>query len=210
MSPASDAAFDLVAFDLDNVLYDFEPARRRAFLAARLGVDAEWLQATLWDSDFERAAEAGAYPSGAAYLAEFNARLGRAIDVATWIDARRAAMAPRPGMLALVGAVASRKRVAVLTNNGMLVQETLDRLTPELWALLGEHVHASARLGARKPDVVVFERLAARYACATSRTLFVDDDPEYVAGARAAGMHALQFVGEAALARELRALGLVA
>ncbi len=190
------APVTLLAFDLDGVLYDFVPARRLSYLAQLTGRDPGWIQQTIWGSDFEPAAEAGAYPTGDAYLRAFNERLGVSLSREQWIAARRLAMAPRPRMLAVLAALRSRVQLAVLTNNGALVRDTLPHLVPELWALLGEHIRVTADLGARKPDPVVFQRLAAAYDRPRNSVVFVDDDLENVLGARAAGLQAIHFEGE--------------
>jgi putative hydrolase of the HAD superfamily len=193
----------LLLLDLDGVLYDFAPERRLDHLAQLSARDPASIHAAIWGSDFERAAEAGAYTSGADYLRAFNERLGMELTLAQWIDARVAAMTPRPRMLATVESLRARIPVAVLTNNGMLVRETLPQLVPELWALLGERIHVTAEFCARKPDPRVFERVASAYGCRPETVLFVDDDEENVQGARLAGLQAYLFEGEEHLARWL-------
>lgn len=195
----------LVVFDLDGVFYDFLPARRLDYLADLTGKDAASIRAAIWESDFEKNAEAGAYPTGEAYLEEFNHRLGFTLTRAQWVEARRRAMAPRAGMLALLTSLLPRIPLAVLTNNGALLRETLPLLAPELCALLGDRVHVTADFGARKPDPLVFTRLAARYRHQPASIFFVDDDPGHVAGARVAGFQAAVFESEEQITRLLDA-----
>jgi putative hydrolase of the HAD superfamily len=199
MTPAQ--PISLVVFDLDGVFYDFFPARRLAYLADLTGKDAALIRAAIWESDFESSAEAGAYPTGEAYLQEFNRRLGFTVTRAQWVEARRRAMTPRPAMLALLASLRPRIPLAVLTNNGSLLRETLPLLAPELHALLGDRVHVTADFGARKPDPLVFTRLAARYRHRPASILFVDDGFANVAGARAAGLQAALFESEQQIAR---------
>ncbi len=49
----------------------------------------------------------------------------------------------------------------------------------------------SARVGSVKPDAVIFEHAVARIGLSPDRLLFVDDEPDYLAGARAAGLNSL-------------------
>jgi HAD superfamily hydrolase (TIGR01509 family) len=186
----------LVAFDLDGVLYDFTPARRATYLAQLTGCEPAWIQHVIWDSDFERAAEAGEYPTGETYLRAFNERLRVPVSRDQWIAARRSAMAPRPRMLAVLESLRSRVELAVLTNNGALVRDTLPDLVPELWALLGDRIRVTADLGARKPDPVVFQRLAAAHDRPPAAVVFVDDNLGNVQGARAAGLQSFHFESE--------------
>src|SRR5262245_59921356 len=94
--------FDLIVFALDETLVDFSAARRLDFLATLTGLPQERIHASICGSDFERAAEQGAYATGDAYLAGFNERLGFALSREQWIAARRAAMRTRPEMIELL------------------------------------------------------------------------------------------------------------
>jgi hypothetical protein len=100
----------LVAFDLDGVLCDFHPARRLAYLADLTGEEPGRIQAAIWDSEFERNAEAGAYPTGDAYLREFNRRLGFPLARAQWVESRQRAMAASGFMSPRTSGRASRIR----------------------------------------------------------------------------------------------------
>jgi HAD superfamily hydrolase (TIGR01509 family) len=198
----------LVLFDLDGVLAELDRARRLAILAELTGKDPAFLHAAIWTSDFERSAEAGAYPTGAEYLAEFNRRAQAALGRESWIRARRESMKVRLDVLEIAGALSARCAIAMLTNNGALLLEALPEIAPEVHQLFGERAHASFEFRARKPEPEVFERLLDRYAVLPERTVFIDDDAEYVAGARRTGMHALRYTGPADLTRRLLALGL--
>lgn len=196
-------AVRLIAFDLDGVLIDFRPERRLAYLARLSGKDPRFIHDAIWGSDFERQAEAGAFATGDAYLAAFNARLGYSLTRDEWIAARREAMTIRPEMLALVRRLRGQVDLAILTNNGALLGEALPSLAPELYDLFAAGAHATARFGARKPDPVVYQRLVAHHAVPADEALFVDDDERNVAGAIAAGLHGIHFTGREALATAL-------
>ena len=62
----------------------------------------------------------------------------------------------------------------------------------------------SFRIGAVKPEVAIFQAAAEMAGCRAEEIFFVDDLPGHVAGARAAGFDAVQFVGAERLAEELR------
>lgn len=196
-------------FDLDGVLYEFDPAARAVYLAGRTGLDPARISA-VFRSRFEEEAEAGAYATGAAYLAGFNLALGSAISREEWVEARRRAMRLRPAMLSLAARFGELLPVGVLTNNGALLQETMPELCEPLWQLARERCWVSCQLGARKPEPAVFTRLAERLALPAGRILFVDDSAANCEGARAAGLQAFHFREEAAtletLSRVLQAL----
>ena len=199
--------FDLIIFDLDETLVDFVPARRLEFLATLTGLPQDRIHASIWGSDFERGAEQGVYATGADYLAGFNQRLGFELTREQWIAARRAAMRARPEVIAVVAELKPHFELALLTNNGALLRESLPVLVPEVCALIDRRLHASCDFGARKPEPEVFTRLVARYGVNPARALFVDDHDEFVAGARTAGLAAIQFQSAIQLRESLRSLG---
>lgn len=64
----------------------------------------------------------------------------------------------------------------------------------------------SCYLGLRKPDLAIYQRAIDIVGGPPERILFIDDRPENVAGAQAAGLVALHFTGADALRDELRRL----
>jgi putative hydrolase of the HAD superfamily len=196
----------LVIFDLDGVLLDFHPERRLAHLATLSGLEPGAIHDAIWGSSFEREAEAGAYPTGADYLAEFNRRIGFAFTREQWIAARGAAMTVRPEMGDLVHTLRHEVRLAILTNNGALLGESLPVLVPELCDVFLGACHATCEFGTRKPDPLVYRRLLERHGVPAEAALFVDDDLRNVEGALAAGMHGIHFQGIAPLKAALASL----
>jgi putative hydrolase of the HAD superfamily len=198
-----------VIFDMDGVLAQLDRARRLEFLAARLGLPIPHLQQQIWESDFEVSAEAGAFGDGEGYLGEFNRRLDRNLSRSDWIEARRIAMTLNPHTLELARRVAQRCPIAMLTNNGWLLKESLPHLVPEIVAVFGSNAHASCEFGARKPQLAVFERILARYRADPARSVFIDDDPDNVAAASRLGMAAVHYLGPDQLELRLSEMGLM-
>lgn len=196
----------LVVFDFDEVLIDFDPRLRANYLERLTGKRAEQIHAATFGSEFERAAERGAYTTGDAYLAAFNERLGFELSRAQWIDARRAAMRLRPDMVEYARTLSGRVSLALLTNNGALLREALPELVPEVCAVFNEQLHASYEFGARKPDVAVFTRLLSHCAVPAHQAVFIDDNREFIQGAISAGMHGIHFQSLSALRETLEPL----
>jgi len=67
----------------------------------------------------------------------------------------------------------------------------------------------SCHTGARKPDAAAYRHAAAQLGVSCDACLFVDDRAPNCQGARAVGMHALEFEGASTLERELHARGLL-
>lgn len=66
----------------------------------------------------------------------------------------------------------------------------------------------SGEIKLKKPDRGIFDHLLTRYGLRAADCVFIDDSERNVAGARAAGLHALRFTTPEALRGDLRALGL--
>jgi HAD superfamily hydrolase (TIGR01509 family) len=67
----------------------------------------------------------------------------------------------------------------------------------------------SCHTGARKPDLAAYRNAAAHLGVSCDACLFVDDRALNCQGARAVGMHAIEFTDADALGRELHARGLL-
>lgn len=178
---------DLLLLDVDGVLVQYQRAQRVLQLANALQVPTQAVQAALYDSGLEAAHDDGTL-EGPAYLARLGERLGRTVDVATWIAARQAASHPQAAVLQRLQGL--QLPMAVLTNNGALMVQALPTLLPELFPALQGRVFCSADFGLRKPAPAVFLRTLDALGVVPSHTLFVDDLFANVRGARAAGLHA--------------------
>jgi HAD superfamily hydrolase (TIGR01509 family) len=201
-------AIRFVIFDMDGVLDRYDLDARLERLAAATGKSAEAIHAAIWKSGFEDAADAGKF-SAEEYLKGFAERIGVPVSRAAWVAARRAAMHPDRDVLELAKRLKQRAGIAVLTNNGFLVKDSFGELFPELPPLFGERLHVAAEFGAKKPDPEVYRRLVARHEIEPGMAMMVDDKPENVEGAEAAGLAGYRFSGIDGLRRELRARGLL-
>lgn len=196
-------AISLVLFDMDDVLCAYSRPTRAAYLARLAGLSPDTVLAAIWDSGFEAQADAGVIDTET-YLRGHGDRLGYALTLDEWLEARRVSMAPRHEVLDMVERVRERARIAVLTNNTTLVTEHVDRLFPELRPLFGDAIYPSAGLRAAKPDSECFRRCLRKLGAAPSEVLFIDDLAENVAGAERAGLTGHQYRSPEELAEVLR------
>jgi FMN phosphatase YigB (HAD superfamily) len=199
---------DLIVFDMDGVLAHLDYAKRLATLSAYSGKSAVFIHDAIYGSDFERQAEAGAYATGKEYLAEYNRRLGIQLTREQWIAARKEAMTPIFATFEIARRLKRTFPLATLTNNGSLLKESIAQILSPAAELFGESFHASYEFGARKPEPLVFERIAERYGVEPSRVLFIDDTEEYIEGARSARLQTIHFASPDQLAGQLRELEL--
>ncbi|KZN61931.1 hypothetical protein N473_20530 [Pseudoalteromonas luteoviolacea CPMOR-1] len=96
--------------------------------------------------------------------------------------------------------------VYALTDN---VHETVEFLktTYDFWDLFDGAI-VSAELGTLKPQPEIYHALMARYGLIAQETVFLDDMPHNVAGAKAVGMAAIQFESAQQGEIALKSLGL--
>ncbi len=196
----------LYVFDMDDVLYDYDWRTRMEDLTAITGHDLHELRRRWWISGMEWEAEAGDPSDPDEYLRRVTGIIGAEISREEWVRIRSEATQPRPAALAAVRRAAELGRVALLTNNGILIHEHLHEVAPELVPIMGrENMHASAAFGARKPDPLVYERILAHYGTAAADTFFTDDRPENIAGAESIGITGHLYVDEASLLNAIEA-----
>lgn len=197
-----------ILFDLNGVLYRYDRDARIAHIGSVSGRSPDAVRFAIWESGFEDSGDSGVLDA-AAYLQGFGACIGYSLSEHAWVAAQRAAVAPIPATLALLSRIRPGVRCAVLTNNNLLVRQYFATLYPEVAALAGDRAYVSAEFGVRKPDPDVYRRCLARLGVAPAATLFVDDSPANVAGARAAGLHGYDYTGPEALTAELHRCGLL-
>lgn len=105
----------------------------------------------------------------------------------------------------LVEALHKRYRLVLLSNTNPIHFEMIRERYPVL-----RHFDAfvlSYEVGAMKPDPRIYAAAVEASHCAPQECFFTDDIPEYVEGARQAGIDAVVFEGAEALERELRSRG---
>ncbi|CDT77975.1 putative Haloacid dehalogenase-like hydrolase [Vibrio coralliirubri] len=95
--------------------------------------------------------------------------------------------------------------VYALTDNVVEIVEYLKN-TYQFWALF-DGAAVSAELGLLKPEPEIYQALLSNYGLKASETVFIDDMPYNVEGAKAVGMAGIQFTDAAQCENSLQALG---
>lgn len=198
----------LILFDLNGVLYRYNRDARIARLSSLTNRPPETIKSAIWDSGFEDAGDAGALDA-TDYLRGFGTRIGYDLSESEWLSAQQVAVTPIVESLALLPRVRPGVQCAVLTNNNLLIRRHFASLYPEMGALVGERPCVSAEFSARKPDPEVYRRCVASLGVEPDATLFVDDSPANVEGARAAGLHVHHYTDQEGLATDLYRRGLL-
>lgn len=198
----------LVIFDMDDVLLHYDVEARQRAIGELAGLAPSKVAELIWDGGIEDAADAGQL-SADAYLAEIAKALGVPFGREEWRHTRALAMTLTPPSIALAQAVARRTPIALLTNNGHLMQEHFDLLVPEIRAVFGPHMHVAAEFGTKKPDPHIYRSLAARYGALPAEAVMIDDKQPNIDGALEAGLRAHQFRSAPELEAFLVGLSLV-
>lgn len=199
----------LVIFDMDDVLCRYDLEKRLSVLSSHSGVAPETIRKAIWDSGFEDRCDAGLYTDAKSYLDAFCHLLGARLTRRQWIEARRAAMVADKRVLDLVRSMKGRTELALFTNNGPLLKETLPEIMPVFRELFGEHLYCSYEFGAKKPDPETYTRLLAHLGCPAEDAYYIDDKKSNAEGAEQAGLRAYTYSSYTPFEREVRALGLL-
>jgi len=199
-------AVECLLLDFDGVLVRHARHLRVRHLAASTGCSVAQVQAALFDSGLEQQHDAGL--DSALYLQQVTAALGNTLSIAQWQAARIAASLPQAGVIERIEQVARRLPIAILTNNGALMADTIPRILPTLATALHGRILCSGALGARKPAPAVFVQAVELLGARAGRTLFIDDLFTNVRGARQAGLQAETATDSRSIGKVLKRYGL--
>ncbi|PZW00296.1 putative hydrolase of the HAD superfamily [Micromonospora phaseoli] len=197
---------DVAVFDLGGVVCRFDSQARLDGLAQACGSRLEVVQDALFTSGFDRDCDRGIHP--AEDLWHRVRALGFRGSMDELANLWALAFQPCDDVLALVRQCRERRPTALLTDNGHLLLSALPRVLPTV-AEAFDQLLFSCTLGSVKPDPAVFEAALTRLSVPAERAFFVDDSERNVAAARRAGLRAETFTDADALARDLRATGLI-
>jgi putative hydrolase of the HAD superfamily len=192
-------------FDLGRVLVNVDFDMGYSRMAALNGLSVEEVRDRLNDSRLAYAFESGLMPSQ-----EFASRVCELMGVAPtfeefadiWYSVfHQGPLLPE----AFIAALHERYRLVLLSNTNALHYEMLEPRLPAL-----KHFDAytlSYKLGVQKPSPAIYRDAVVKAGCAPGECFYTDDVPEYIDGAKAAGIHAVQFRGIGQLKADLRAAG---
>lgn len=195
-------------FDSDGVLCRYDFLERMRLLEAALGVEAETVDAQIFRSGFEDAADMGEMDAED-YLEGLSDRLGVTVTAEVWLDARRRSMTPNREVLDIARRVGERAKIAMFTGNGHLTADAYASLFPEAVELFGERCFFSARLGATKDTPEAYARILSRLDWVADETLMIDDQPTFCDAAEEAGLQTHLFGNLDDLVADLEKRGLL-
>ena len=178
-------------FDVGEVLFIRHP--QAAFLARwarQIGISPDKLKDLLWHSTDVEAANLGAMTTEE-YCRRCAARLGaeEAMVRALVEDAFSGARL-NEALATYMGGLRPRLQVAALTNTWSFGRALIERRGIRG---LFDLIVSSAEEGVKKPHPRIYEILLDRVGVTAEHAVFVDDDADNIATARALGIHSIQF-----------------
>lgn len=198
-----------VVFDMDGVLCHYHFEKRLSCLSKMTGIAPETINEVIWEQGFDEDADGGRYTADE-YHRLFCKRLGVTLSKQQWLEARAVSMEPNQQVLHMARQVKQRATLALLTNNGPLLKESIGEVFPEVVEIFRERSYFSYEFAATKPDPQVFVRLLKRLQVKPWETLFIDDTESYIEGAAMAGLLCHQFRTASELRLVLDAYSLLA
>lgn len=181
-----------VIFDFGGVLVRTEDRRPREQLAERLGMTYEQLSELIFESESSRQAALGEISTQEHWKAvreKVGLSSGAFPDVSTefWggdtLDHE---------LVDYVRSLRPDYKTGLISN----AWDDLRDVLREDWKIADafDEIVISAEVGVAKPDPQIYHIALQRLGVAPAEAVFVDDFPENIAGARAVGMHAIQFL----------------
>lgn len=112
---------------------------------------------------------------------------------------------PNKELIKIAKKMKKNYKVGILSNIGEMHEKYLSK-TYNLSEIASTRIF-SYRVGTRKPERKIFQIALKRLKVKPSESIFIDDLPENVEGARKAGMNAILFKNNDQLLRDLNKLG---
>ncbi|MEX1042789.1 MAG: HAD family phosphatase [Pirellulaceae bacterium] len=193
-----------IYFDLGKVLLDFDHRLACRQLADVLGTTEERVWEAVFVSQWQ-----WKYERGELTTAELHSLLCETFEVEAELEAVAGAASriftPQAEVIELARRLAAEgRRLGVLSNTCACHWEhCLAQYASFLEPLFERHV-LSYKVGAMKPDPAIYQHAARQAEVSPERILLIDDRPENIEGASAAGWDVIHFVGADQLADELR------
>jgi putative hydrolase of the HAD superfamily len=193
-----------VIFDWGGVLIEDPWPKRTAYCAQSLRVpQADFSEATmLFIRDYERG-----FCTELAFWEKVCGILKVPIPTrrSLWADGFRAAYAPIQPLFSLVASLkANGYRTALLSNTEMPSVEYFHQQRYDMFDVLV----FSCDEGASKPERRIYEITVERLGSPPDRSVFIDDNPTYIAGAEQVGLQTILFKSIDQVKNELARLGL--
>ncbi len=205
MKSIDSPSIEAIIFDVGGVLVrTFDHTGRREW-EERLGLPVGGAEAIVLNSDMGHRAQRGEISNDELW-GWIREHLGLGDKVESFQRDFWRGDAVDRALIDLIRRLNGRYQTAIISNATDSLLETL-----EYYELMAEFdlVVGSAYEGVMKPDPTIYEMTLARLGCEAHETVFIDDAPANIAGAKAVGMNAILFTPEIDLPAALAAFGVM-
>jgi glucose-1-phosphatase len=193
-----------VIFDMGNVLLNYDAHRAGRQFAKACGVPKTKVWVHFFTSPTEKA-----YTRGEISTKEFfeHAKQVMKLPVAYkdfchyWNDI----FWENHGMEALLKKLKAHYPLYLISNTNELHFLHIKKKFPNIFRHF-KKTFPSHEVGSRKPEPEIYRRVLKKIGLRAEETVFVDDMPKFVEGAKNVGMHAIRFRSKDQLVRELKKL----
>lgn len=194
-----------IIFDMGNVLlnYDAKKAAERFSKACKVPVMKIWVH--FFTSQIEKAYTRGEISSEQFYhysKEALRAPIGFETFKFYWNDI----FTENHGMEDLLNRLERKYPLYLLSNTNEMHFSFIREKFPHIFRHF-TIAFASHELGCRKPDRKIFEKVLGQIGSKAEETVFIDDAPKFVEGARKVGIHAICFKSKEQLVKDLKKRG---
>ncbi len=194
-----------VLFDLGNVLLCFNALKAGKRFAKNCGVSLKAIWEHFFISPVERAYTRGEVSTREFYLHSCKA-FKKKIPYADFCHYWNDIFWENEGMEDLLKKLKKKYPLYLISNTNALHFNHVKRKFTMLRHF--KKTFPSHEMGHRKPDIAIYQKVLRRIKLPAEQTVFIDDVPAFVDGARKAGMHAIRFRNRKQLIRDLKKFGI--
>ena len=194
-----------IIFDLGRVIVPFDFKRAYTKLAPLCKYSPEEIPARLRTNDLVNRFECGQVEPEA-FVKEFSTALEFEAAYDQFCEIWSSIFLPETLVPdEMLAALKARYRLLLLSNTNAIHFQMIENAYPILRHF--DHYVLSYKVGAMKPSPLIYAEAIRNAHCEPHECFFTDDIPDYVEGARLAGIDAVQFQNADQIARELRNRG---
>jgi glucose-1-phosphatase len=194
-----------VIFDLGRVIVPFDFMRGYVTMEALCGIPAAEIPKRIAPTGLVQRFESGGIEPRD-FVREFSKHLNLDTSYESFCEIWSSIFLPETLIPeAMLAGIAAQYPLVLLSNTNAIHFEMVRRNYPLL-----RHFHScvlSYEVGAMKPLPLIYRRAIEKAGCLPEECFFTDDIPEYVAGARAQGIDAVQFESAEQIRQELQRRG---
>ena len=196
----------VLAFDLGNVIFDFNYDIGLEKIKGKIGVSTDEVIKELFCNDFSLDLEKGLISEYNFYL-KFCKRFCISLSYKEFIDAWCRIFFPKPEVIDLVKRLKSKYPVYLISNICKPHFDYLSREYPEVLSLFNDLI-LSFKVKSVKPQKRIFQALKEAAGVEFNNIIYIDDRPGLIDAAKSLGFQCIQFANCAQLIHDLKSLGI--